>query len=234
MALLMLIDDDHDVLRLNKKYFLNEGYQVLAYENAENALKALEQCKPDCILLDVMMPDTDGFTALPLIRKKSSAPVIFLTGKDSEDDRIHGLLSGAEDYIIKPYSLRELSARIQVQLRKKPSENTAPQSSNGFFYPPLSMDFAKHKVFYNQTTEIELSNREYELLYLLMSHANHLITFEEIGIAIWHVYTDNDRRSVMVIASRLRKHLTEYPGLENIIETAYGKGYQFTPLQKTR
>lgn len=230
MSLIMLVDDDHDVLRINKKFFLNEGYQVLAYESAENALVALEKVKPDCILLDIMMPGMDGFSALTQIRTRTAAPVIFLSGKDNEDDRIHGLLAGAEDYIVKPYSLRELSARIQVQLRKNIIANN--NSSSSFIYPPLSMDYVQHKVFYNSNTEIELSNREYDLLYLLISHVHELVTYEEIGVAFWRIYSESDRRSIMVIASRLRKRLAEYPGLENIISTAYGKGYQFTPTQK--
>lgn len=222
----MLIDDDHDVLLLNQKYFQRAGYEVSVHENAENAIEALKSLHPDCILLDVMMPGINGFEALKHIRAYSQAPVIFLTGRDSEDDKINGLLSGAEDYIVKPYSLRELSARIQVQLRKHP--HTTPAISGVFSFPPISINLVQHKVFYNLSDEIILSNREYELLYLLVSHNREVISFAEIGNKIWGTYLDNDRKSIMVIASRLRKKLAKYKGLENAIETAYGKGYRFT------
>lgn len=230
MKHLLLIDDDYDVLLINKKYFEHEGYSVSIFDTPLAAIDALSgSLHPDCIVLDVMMPDMDGFTALKHIRKLSSAPVIFLTGKDSEDDRINGLLSGAEDYIIKPYSLRELSARITVQLRKHSGSDSPTE---GFSFPPLFMDFAQHKVFYNVTEEVILSNREYEFLYLLMSRAGQIIPLKDLGQRLWGTYSDQDKRAVMVIASRLRKKLESYTNLENIIETHYGKGYQFTLSQK--
>lgn len=226
MSHLMLIDDDLDVLTLNKKYFEQEGYHVSTFENAPSAIRALSSHRPDCVVLDVMMPGMDGFTALRSIRSKTNAPVIFLTGRDSEDDRINGLLSGAEDYIVKPYSLKELSARIKVQLRRVlPRAATAPTKIS---YPPISIDLLQHKVFYNDTDEIVLSNREYEFLHLLLTRNGKIITFEEIGNAIWNSYLDTDRKSIMVIASRLRKRLESYSGLENAIETTYGKGYRST------
>ena len=223
MSLLMLIDDDRDVLELNKSYFEKEGYKVLIFESVAPALESLKSSHPDCILLDIMMPDVDGLTALPQIRKLSKAPIIFLTGKDSDDDKVTGLLSGADDYLVKPYSLKELSARIIVQLRK----GSSSASSNTISYPPLKLDLPNHKVYYNQTEEIQLSNREYELLYYLVSNPNKIITFEEIGRKIWNVYQESDRRSIMVMASRLRKKLENYKGLDNCIETNYGKGYKF-------
>lgn len=224
MNTLMLIDDDYEVLTINQKYFQNEGYNVLIFNNALEAIKALDGTSVDCIILDIMMPHIDGMNALPLIRKKSNAPVIFLTGKDNEDDKINGLLSGADDYMIKPYSLKELSARIKVQLRK-----TIPVvKSNILSFPPLSIDKMQHKAFYNQTEEINISNREYDLLLLFASHPGKTVSFREIGESMWHSFSDDDRKTIMVTTSRLRKKLERYKGLENCIETVYGKGYKFT------
>ncbi|MCH4192421.1 MAG: response regulator transcription factor [Butyrivibrio sp.] len=228
MPLLFLIDDDHDVLILNKKYFQNEGYQVMIFDDAVSAIHALLQYPPSCIVLDIMMPEMNGFTALSRIRSITKAPVIFLTGKDSEDDRVNGLIAGASDYLVKPYSLRELSARIQVQLRKT-QESAISVNQNQYNYPPLSMNFAEHKVFYNNTEEIILSNREYELLYFFMSNPGHEISYRQMGEYLYHIYNASDRRTLMVIVSRLRKKLSDYDGLENIIESIYGKGYKFTP-----
>lgn len=222
MSLLMLIDDDIDVLDLNKSYFEKEGFEVVTFDRVRDAVKALSSLSPDCILLDIMMPELDGLSALPMIKERTSAPVIFLTGKDTDDDKVSGLLLGADDYVVKPYSLKELSARITVQLRKRKEV----KNNNVIYYPPLKIDLINHKIFCNDE-EIPLSNREFELLYLLASHPGKIIAFEEIGLSIWKIYQETDRRSIMVMASRLRKKLESYNGLSNLIETSYGKGYKF-------
>ena len=223
MSLLYFIDDDKDVLEINRKYFTNAGYKVQTFLDAPAAIDAISHQKPDCIILDVMMPGMDGFTALSKIRELCTSPVIFLSGKDSEDDRIKGLLSGADDYMIKPYSLGELSARIQLQIRRQVSVKTRDMLS----YPPLSINTKEHKVFHYED-EIALSNKEYDLLLLLVNRAGKSVTFEEIGKSLYNTYIDDDRRSIMVLTSRLRKKLGLYSGLENAIESMYGKGYRFT------
>lgn len=222
MAKLLLVDDDKEVLEVNKKYFETNGFEVKVCESADAAFKMLEVYKPDCVLLDVMMPGTDGFAAFDTIKKLSSgAPVIFLTGRISEDDKVDGLLLGADDYIEKPYSLKELSARVQVQLRKR---TPVVKQSNIINVRPLKIDIVAHKAFFNDD-EIPLSNREYDLLYMLAKKPNEVVTFEEIGIEFFGVYTENDRRTIMVTASRMRKKVEDYTGMDNIIETSYGKGY---------
>lgn len=224
MQKLLLIDDDTEVLIINKKYFTKEGYDVKLATSAASGIKALEEFPADCIVLDVMMPGIDGFKACKKIKTISKAPVIFLTGRSLEDDKIKGLLLGADDYIIKPYSLRELSARIQVQIRRTLGFIS---SANIISYPPLQLNLTKHKAFYNND-EILLSNREYELLYLLIIRPNEIVTFEDIGNSVWGTYSDADRRTIMVTASRLRKKMDEYIGLTEMIETVWSKGYKFT------
>ena len=223
MKNLILIDDDKDVLSLNIKYLKDEGYQVSGFSTADEAMKEIKSLNPDCIVLDIMLPGTDGLTAVSMIKKIVDAPIILLSGRASEDDRVEGLMSGADDYMIKPYSLKELSARIKLQIKKKNLTKTA----NTITYPPLQIKLLEHKVLYNDDEEIVLSNREYELLLMLAEAPEEIITFEEIGKKIWGVYQESDRRSIMVMASRLRKKLESYEGLMNCIETSYGKGYQF-------
>lgn len=223
MSKLLLIDDDIEILSINKKYFTKEGYEVRTATNAVTAVNALKNFAADCILLDVMMPGIDGFKACRKIKTLTKAPVIFLTGRSLEDDRVKGLLLGADDYIIKPYSLKELSARIQVQIRRSYG---SVLSNAAISYPPLLIDLVKHKVFYDKE-EILLSNREYELLYLLASKPNETVTFENIGFSMWGTYSDDDRRTIMVTASRLRKKLEEYTGLIELVETVWSRGYRF-------
>lgn len=227
MAKLLLIDDDKEVLTINMKYFRNEGYEVKATTGATVGLRLIEEFQPDCIILDIMMPKMDGFSACSEIKKITNAPIIFLTGKTEEDDKIKGLLLGADDYMIKPYSLRELSARVQVLIRRCSASASAPVL-NRLDFPPLSLDIARRKAYYNEE-EIQLSNREYELLYYLASKPNEIVSFQELTEIMFGSYSDSDRRTVMVTASRLRKKMELYTGLADLIETAWGKGYQFVP-----
>lgn len=221
MEKLLLVDDDKDILMINKQYLTREGYEVRAVLNASSALSILKTYPADCIVLDVLMPGMNGFKLCEKIKDLTKAPFIFLTGCSTEDEKIRGLLLGANDYILKPYSMRELSARIKVQIRRYKGEQS---SSTVLSLLPLKLDLVAHKAFYNED-EILLSNREYELLYLLASHPNETITFAQIGQYMWGSYTDTDRRTIMVTASRLRKKFESYVGLNELIETVWSKGY---------
>lgn len=224
MQTILLVDDDTEVLNLNAKYLKNNGYRIVAIPNPVKAVSMVKDIRPDCIILDVMMPEMNGFTACKELRKQIDVPIIFLTGKTTEKDKINGLLLGADDYIEKPYSLKELAVRVMVNIRRYHSNAiTATMLS----FPPLSVNLADHKAYYN-SEEILLSNREFEVLYYLMKHPNEIITFQQIGEKVWGTYQETDRRSIMVNVSRLRKKLECYDGLENIIETVWSQGYKFT------
>ena len=116
---LMIIDDDRDILEINRNHLTDEGYKVHTFQTADDAISALKQIHPDGIVLDIMMPGTDGLSAINVIKKYTDAPIILLSGLASEDNRVEGLMSGADDYMVKPYSLKELSARIGLQIKKK-------------------------------------------------------------------------------------------------------------------
>lgn len=218
MSNILFVDDDTDILNINSRYFTKEGHIVKTSSRPEDTIQLLKGFRPDCIVLDVMMPGINGFELCKRIRSLSTAPIIFLSGRTSENDKIRGLKLGGDDYLIKPYSFRELSARIQVQLRRH-REST-------ICYPPLTLDLTLHKCFYIKE-EILLSNREYDLLLLLMTHANQVVAFESISNYFWNTYSDSDRKTILVIASRLRKKLESYSGLANVIETVWSKGYTF-------
>ena len=231
MPALLLIDDDTEVLSINAKYFKTQHYDVEYATNAVTAIQKLKTFTPHCIVMDIMMPRMDGFEACVNIKKICTAPIIFLTGKDSEDDKIKGLMLGADDYVVKPYSLRELDARIQVLLRQYQNVSSIYRASTSTLeYPFLCIDFNRHKVFYTKkdtTEEIHITNKEYDFLYLLASSPNKIFTFEEIGNSIWNGYLESDKKTIMVTASRLRKKLESYPELSKYIETVWSKGYRF-------
>lgn len=225
MIKLLMIDDDAEVLEINKKYLTEEGFDVHTCADPIKGIALAKKVMPDCIVLDVMMPGMNGFEVCSKIREFSSVPIIFLTGKDSEDDKINGLVTGGDDYIVKPYSLRELKARIDVLLRRFVS--SAPKKESHILtFGGLTIDQLAHKAFYKDE-DLLLANREYEVLLYLATHPNKEVTFEELGTALFGTYQEADRRSVMVNMSRLRKKMTIDYALENMIETIWSKGYKF-------
>ncbi len=225
MSRILLIDDDKEVLILNKKYLTGEGFQVFATNEPIKGIAFAKKNSLDCIILDVMMPEMNGYEVCKRIRQFSSVPIIFLTGKTSEEDKINGLLTGGDDYIVKPYSLRELTARIQVILRRTNASPVA-ESSHLLVFGNLTIDKLSHRVTF-KSNDLGLANREYEVLLYLATHPNKEITFEELGEALLGNYQETDRRVVMVNVSRLRKKMAIEPELENMIETIWSKGYRF-------
>ena len=224
MPSLLLIDDDEEVLSINQKYLSGEGFTVhIASDPAKGVILA-QKMQPDCIILDIMMPNADGYQICRKIRSFSNVPLIFLTGKGSEDDKVKGLLTGADDYIVKPYSLRELKARITVLLRR--SIQNVPSDNHTLVIHDLSIDRIAHKATF-KGKDLGLANREYEVLLYFAEHPNTDITFEELGTALFGTYQESDRRSVMVNVSRLRKRFEGNFELENMIETVWSKGYHF-------
>ncbi len=226
MADLLLIDDDIDVLEINRKYLTGEGFTVHTAGTPEKGISLAKKLNPSCIVLDVMMPGMDGFEVCRQIRTFSAAPIIFLTGKSSEDDKITGLFTGADDYLVKPYGLRELTARIQALLRRASMQAAPVADTNVLTFRDLTIDKLAHKAIY-KGEDLCLANREYEVLLYLATHPNQDVTFEELGTALFGVYSEEDRRSVMVNVSRLRKKMTIDYTLENMIETVWSKGYRF-------
>jgi len=225
MAKLLLIDDDSEVLEINKKYLTGEGFTVYTSPDPVQGIQYARKVQPDCILLDVMMPGMDGFDVCSKIREFSSVPIIFLTGRTSEDDKINGLITGADDYIVKPYSLRELKARIDVLLRRF-QQAASNADDHVLTFQNLTIDKLAHKAFYKDE-DLLLTNREYEVLLYLATHPNQDVTFEELGSTLFGTYQEADRRSVMVNVSRLRKKMALDFELENMIETVWSKGYKF-------
>lgn len=227
MSNILFVDDDYDFLEINAKYFTKEGHIVKTSSRPEHTFRLLKSFKPDCIILDVMMPGLNGFELCKRIRSISRVPIIFLSALTGENDKIKGLILGGDDYLVKPYSFRELSARIKVQLR-----HNAQSDTNIIRCPPLSLDIKQHKAFYYKE-ELLLSNREYDLLLLLVTNSNQLVSFETISNQIWGTYTDSDRKTIMVIASRLRKKLNAFQELVNTIESVWSRGYTYHVKQRS-
>jgi len=222
MHKLLLIDDDREMLNITAASFREKGYSVDIMINGNNAVTFIKKHKPDCVILDIMMPGADGFQVCEAIRKMSSVPIIFLTGRVSEEDKISGLLLGADDYIEKPFSFRELETRVRVVLRR--TQSAVPGK---LLFPPLEIDVEGHRA-YCDGDDLRLTAQEYDILYLFVTSDKDTLTYEDIGLRIWGAYREPDRRSVMVIVSRLRKKMSVNIITANMIETVWAEGYKFT------
>ena len=222
---LVMIDDDAEVLSINQKYLSGAGFSVYTAVSPKDGVLSVKKHQPDCVLLDIMMPGADGYRVCRCIRSFSPVPILFLTAKGNEEDIVRGLTCGGDDYLVKPYSLRELKARIDLLIRRN-IQSSHSASELTLSIGNLTIDKLAHKAYYRDE-DLLLANREYEVLLYLAEHPDRDITFEELGSALFGVYCDSDRRSVMVNVSRLRKRFEGNYELENRIETVWSKGYRF-------
>lgn len=218
---LLLVDDDRDLIKMLTHYFSRKGYNI---RSAENGLEAMERVKegPDLILLDINMPGMDGLAVCRQIRDKVSCPILFLTAKVEEQDRVNGLLLGGDDYILKPFSLKELEARIVAHLKR---EERQRQKSEYRFQEGLMIDYTAKKVQL-QGRELEFTRTEYEILEFLSMHPGQVFDKERIYEKVCGYDAEGDSRVVTELIRRIRKKLSEYANAE-YIETVWGVGYRW-------
>lgn len=218
---ILLVDDDRDLIKMLKHYFSRKGYDI---RTAENGLEAMERIKegPDLILLDINMPGMDGLTVCRQIRDKVSCPILFLTAKVEEQDRVNGLLLGGDDYILKPFSLKELEARLIAHLKR---EERRKQKSEYRFQDGLMIDYTAKKVQFGDR-ELEFTRMEYEILEFLSLHPGQVFDKERIYEKVCGYDAEGDSRVVTELIRRIRKKLSEYANAE-YIETVWGVGYRW-------
>jgi DNA-binding response OmpR family regulator len=223
--LILVVDDEPRMTKFVRMNLELEGYRVA---EAANGLEALEKVKnelPDLVILDVNMPELDGFETLKLIRQTTTVPVIMLTVKADEDDRIHGLELGADDYVTKPFSPRELASRVKAVLRRTamaaPEEKTEIKVDDD-----LTIDFKKREVS-ARGKHIKLRPTEYRLLYHLVSNAGYVMTHDMLLAKVWgHEYRD-ESQYVRLYINYLRQKIEPDPGHPKYILTEHGVGYRF-------
>lgn len=218
---LLMVDDDKELLKMLSSYFSLKSYTVIT---AENGIEALEKIhlKPDIILLDVNMPRLDGIEVCRRIRDSVACPIIFLTAKVEEQDRVMGLLSGGDDYVLKPFHLKELDARIIAHLkREERSRNKTEQR----FYGELSIDYTSKQVGIKGHT-LELTKLEYQIIEFLSMNAGVVFDKERIYEKVCGYEAEGDSRVVTELIRRIRKKLQEQTETE-YIETVWGMGYKW-------
>ena len=225
----LVVDDEPrllDVVRLNLEM---EGYRVITAANGYEALERLKSDLPDLVALDVMMPDMDGFETLARIREVSSVPVLMLTVRAEESDRIRGLEIGADDYLTKPYSPRELVTRIKALLRRSFTPSQA-RKTRIVVDDDLTIDFGKHEVLV-RGRKVTLRPTEYRLLYHLVTNAGRLMTHETLLSKVWGPEYRDEGHYLRLYITYLRQKLERDPAHPRYILTERGVGYRFRELE---
>ncbi len=220
---ILVVDDEPRFVRLVEANLQTEGFEVLKAKNGQQAIDMTVSNKPDLILLDVMMPEMDGFAACERIREFSTVPIIMLTAKGDEEHKVRGLNLGADDYIIKPFSANELLARVRAVMRR--AQRTAPEfGESRFSRGNLTIDFARAEVSVGGQL-ISLSATEYRLLLQFARNAGKTLTSEELLRDVWGPEYGEEKEILWVSISRLRQKLEKDPKNPQLIVTLSGEGY---------
>lgn len=228
MCRILVLDDEKEIAEVISLYLRNEGYAVETAGTGIEALEKIAQAPPDLALLDVMLPDMDGFRVLQRIREKYHFPVIMLTAKAEYNDKIAGLTLGADDYIAKPFNPLELLARIKAQLRRcmKYSESVGKTPENVIDFGGLVMNRDTHECIYNERT-LSLTPIEFDILWLLCENRGKVISSEQLFETIWkEKYFKNSNNTVMVHIRHLREKMADGQRKSDFIKTVWGVGYK--------
>jgi len=222
----LVVDDEPGIVEFVELNLKKEGFYVLKAYKGRDAITITREEKPDIIVLDIMLPDIDGFEVCRSIREFSNVPVIMLTAKGEDLDKIIGLEMGADDYMVKPFNPKVLTARIKAILRRLSSVSSSASSpSSTIIFKDMKMDLIG-RTFLKSNKQLELTAREFDVLKFMAENPNRLLNRQEIIDEIWkHEYVDH--RSVDVHIRRLREKIEDDPNNPEIILTVWGKGYKF-------
>lgn len=227
---IMVVDDEERMVRFIRLNLEHDGFQVVEAFRGAQAIQRLRDSLPDVILLDVMMPDLDGFEVLKMIREISTVPVIMLTAKGDEDDRVRGLELGADDYITKPFSPRELVSRVRAVLRRV---DAGTGGIRGLIEVDnrLKIDFDRREVWVNGEL-IKLRPTEYRLLYHLVQNAGWVVTHDQLLAKVWGYEYRDEPHYVRLYINYLRQKLEKDPANPVYILTERGVGYRFVDFRR--
>lgn len=229
---ILIVDDEERMVRFIRLNLEHDGFQVLEAFNGSQAVNKIRSNLPDLVLLDVMMPDMDGFEVLRIIREVSRVPVIMLTAKGEEEDRVRGLEMGADDYITKPFSPRELVSRVRAVLRRTEMVGT---STHGLIEVDdrLKLDFDRHEVWVEGRL-VQLRPTEYRLLYHLVQNAGWVMTHDQILTKVWGYEYRDEPHYVRLYINYLRQKLEQDPANPKYILTERGIGYRFFDFRRQK
>lgn len=231
MQKVLIADDNQDITDILSAYAVKEGFQPLVAEDGEKALQLFEECNPSVVLLDVMMPKQDGYEVCRKIRSQSNVPIILITARGEDFERIMGLDIGADDYIVKPFSPSEVMARVRAILRRMTKTNNTVQTENSLTINNLTISLNEYTLFIDGQ-KMSLTKKEIETMWTLASNPNKVFTRDNLLDSLWGFDYFGDSRTVDSHIKRLRAKLdkVEHPGWS--IKTIWGVGYKFEVEEK--
>lgn len=229
--MILIVDDEERMVRFIRLNLEQDGFSTAEANSGMEAMQKLRDQLPDLMLLDVMLPDIDGFEVLSMVREISSIPVIMLTAKGEEEEKIRGLELGADDYITKPFSPRELVSRIRAVIRRAESISSASARDIIEVDDSLKLDFGRREVWLKGKL-IKLRPTEYRLLYHLVQNAGWVMTYDQILTKVWGYEYRDEPHYVRLYINYLRQKLEEDPANPKYILTERGVGYRFVDYKK--
>ena len=222
---ILIVDDEEEIVSFIKDYLESSGYDIIIAFNGIEALNKVEKEKPNLILLDIMMPDMDGFEVCNKIRDKINCPIIFLTAKNLEEDKVKGLMIGGDDYIVKPFSLKELKARIISHLRRN-ERLTKNIKDNKMKFGDLYIDIKGRDIYYKYEV-IPMTKKEFDIIKMLSSNPGQVFSREHIYESIWGYDAEGDSSTVTEHIKKIRGKLDNISKDLNYIKTLWGIGYKW-------
>lgn len=222
---ILLADDDPSISRLVQLYLEKEGFEVKTAARGDDALALFRKLPPDLILLDVMLPGMDGWQVLKSIRKQSGIPIIMLTAKDETFDKVLGLELGADDYVTKPFEMKELMARVKAVLRRTQG-GSEEDKGDTLSFPGLTVSLSRYEVFY-EGVKLDMPPKELEVLYFLASNPNQVFTRAQLLDQVWGFDFEGESRTVDVHIKRIRDKLIGCEKYGWMLHTVWGVGYKF-------
>ncbi|MTI83256.1 MAG: response regulator transcription factor [Firmicutes bacterium] len=226
MSKILIIEDEREIAELIRDYLEQEGYEVVISLDGEMGLRDYRRHKPDLVILDIMLPEVEGTEVCRIIRNDSNIPILMLSAKKSEVDKILSLGLGADDYVTKPFSPGELVARVKAQLRRYTLFSTPTAGKGVIKYGSLEINPKAYNV-HMDGKKVDLSAKEFEILNLLATHPQQVFTREQIFDRIWGYHEFGDINTVTVHIRKIREKIEPVPARPHYIKTVWGVGYKF-------
>ncbi|KTD87417.1 response regulator transcription factor [Paenibacillus etheri] len=227
---ILIIEDEQDIARIIRDYINKNGYEAIIANNGKDALHLIELLNPEFIILDIMLPDIDGIELCRQIRERNNTPILILSARGSDTDKVLGLGFGADDYMTKPFSLTELLARIKSNLRRVEMisiPTNLPDNEDILHIGNITIDKKGYKVT-KENKEVSLSAKELELLFFLSKHRNQVFSKSQLLDAVWGYTAYGDESTITVYIRRIREKLEDDPSNPLYIRTVWGIGYKFS------
>lgn len=227
---ILVVDDEDEIIQFVQDALEDEGYTVCSAFDGNQALKVARQHCPDLVILDIMLPNRDGFAVCKELHDELDIPILFLSARQSDADKIQGFSVGADDYVMKPFSMKELIARVEAHLRRQQrgqrQHNQEPRKAMRLNYHALSIDLSAYEVSYAGET-IPLTRKEFEIIQLLVLHPRQVFSREVIYDRIWGMDSLGNTETVTEHIKRIRRKLAQYDARTEYISTVWGVGYKW-------